>query len=181
MSDISVTFDPVETAEWLGIAWDPSRHRLIPESDFIKWARKRFNRPSLFEYEHIEEGSVVLADWVYPGKVMQELECYRLDVPGDGRPDREYMEARMVTADVGAKRMRDGLRDMHKTRRLLMEEARDQQLDRAKWLRSKGMEIEAKLFTMGAPSWAPGTAERVGRWREELNRLARNKVYSTPE
>lgn len=176
-SGIDISFDPVMTAAHFDLTIDRRKHRVLRDSSFVRWARKRFRRPTLFEYQHLEEGSTVLADWVVKGKVAQELEVYDLE-NGGKRPDEAYMVQRMVSAREGAKRMRKGFNDLHALRREMMIQAKDQQKDRARYLRKHGMAMEAKLLEMSGPSWCPGREGRIQQWREELLRAASERVIS---
>lgn len=174
--DIQVVYDPIWEACANGLQMDGSRHRILPDGDFILWMRRHYQRPSLFEYEHLETGNLVLADWIYPPSYAQELESYA----PDNRPTREYFDARMVTAQAVVDRAKSNLRRMASLKKQLAEAREDTRKSAASRLRKLGMEYQALQMEMGM---TPVQSEMedpdgFGQVREDLNRLQAGRVYS---
>jgi hypothetical protein len=171
-----VVFDPVWEACANGLQMDGSRHRILPDGDFILWVRRHYQRPSLFEYEHLETGTLVLADWIYPPMFAQELESY----PPRNRPSREYLDARLVTAEQMVNRVKRNLRKSADLKQQIKEARHDTRMAAASRLKKAGLELEALRMEMGA---TPVQAEMedpegFGVLHENLKRIKAGRIYS---
>lgn len=171
-----VVFDPVAEACANGLQMDASRHRILPDGDFILWARRHYRRQSLFEYEHLETGNIVLADWIYPPQFAQELESYP---PGE-RPSRAYLDARLVTADKMVERVKSNLRKSADLKRQIAEARADTRKTAAHRFRKLGMDLEAVRMEMGA---TPVQAEMedpegFGALKDNITRIQKGRVYT---
>lgn len=176
-ADVTVVQDLGEVARWAGIAMDARRHRVLPDGDFILWARRRFSRPTLFEYEHLESGNLVLADWIIKGQVAQELEVYA----PDDRPDPAYLEERMVPAQEMAERALEKIRKVKEMRESLRREIHEGNLDKADFLRRRGAELSATILELGGRPWGDDTpGDDVDEWKSELVSMASGRVISLP-
>lgn len=86
---IEILWDPRWEASLDALGFEPGRHRIVEGGEWIRSARRAANRDDLFIYRHMEEGTWVLAAWLFPplsvegeGGVAQELKV----LPGP--PDR---------------------------------------------------------------------------------------------
>lgn len=174
--DIEIVYDPVAEAFSEGLEIHASRHRVMPAGDFILWARRTYNRNSLFEYHHLETDEVVLCDWLVRGKVAQELTSY----PGGCRPTRQFMDARVVLCRESAESMKRMLNKRAKERQRLRDETTLQRLDQARHYRHKGMDEVAKGLQLGSTEYV-GTeegGESLAKSKEDLVALARNRIIT---
>lgn len=174
--DIEIVYDPVAEAFGEGLEIHASRHRVMPAGDFILWARRTYNRPSLFEYHHLETDEVVLCDWLVRGKVAQELTSYACGC----RPTRAFMDSRVVLCQESADSIRRMMKRKAEERQRLRNETTLQRLDQARHYRLKGMDEVARGLQMGSTDYV-GTeegGEALAQSKEELVALARNRVIT---
>lgn len=174
--DIEIIYDPVAEAFGEGLEIHASRHRIMAEGDFILWARRNYDRPTLFEYHHLETDQVVLCDWLVRGKVAQELTSYE----GGCRPSRSFMDARVVLCRESADSMKRMLNKRAKERQRLRDETALQRLDQAKHYHRKGMDQVAQGLQNGSSEYV-GTeegGEALAQSKEHLVSLARNRVIT---
>ena len=174
--DIEIVYDPVAEAFGEGLEIHASRHRVMPDGDFILWARRTYDRSSLFEYHHLETDEVVLCDWLVRGKVAQELTSY----PGGCRPSRQFMDARVVLCRESAESMKRMLNNRAKERQRLRDETNLQRLDQARHYRLKGMDEVAKNLQSGSSEYV-GTeegGEALAESKETLVNLTRHRIIT---
>ena len=174
--EFEIIYDPIVEACANGLQIDASRHRILPDGDFILWMRRHYKRASLFEYEHLETGNLVLADWIYPPKFAQELDSY----PAHQRPDREYLDFRMVSAEVTAERAKKRLRDTADFKRQVAEARHETRKSAAAQYRKMGLDREAKQMASGgmAISSEFEDPEGHGKLREDMNRIAKGRIIT---
>ena len=171
-----IVYDPIAEACFNGLQLDGSRHRVLPDNDFILWMRRHYGRKYLFEYEHLETGNLVLAEWIYPPVYAQELESYQ----PDNRPDRVYLDARMVTVDKMVERAKKNLRKAADLKREICEARDDVRKRASSRFRKLGMELQAVNMEMGmTPVQAEmEDPEGFGQVTEDFQRMARGrKIY----
>ena len=174
--DIEIIYDPVAEAFGEGLEIHASRHRVMPAGDFILWARRIYDRPSLFEYHHLETDQVVLCDWLVRGKVAQELTSY----DGGCRPTRSFMDARVVLCRESADSIRRMMKRKAEERQRLRDETTLQRLDQARHYRLKGMDEVARNLESGSSEYV-GTeegGEALAQSKEALVDLTRNRVIT---
>lgn len=171
-----IVYDPIAEACANGLQMDASKHRILPDGDFILWVRRHYKRSTLFEYEHLETGNLVLADWIYAPHFAQELDAY----PPEERPDRTYLDHRLVSVEVTARRAKERLRKAADLKRQIAEARHDTRKNAASYYRKLGMELEATRMAMGAmPVQAEmENPESHGQMKEDLARLARGRVIT---
>lgn len=174
--DIEIVYDPVAEAFGEGLEIHASRHRIMADGDFILWARRTYNRSSLFEYHHLETDQVVLCDWLVRGKVAQELTSY----DGGCRPSRSFMDARVVLCQESADSIRRMMKRKAEERQRIRNETMLQRLDQAKHYRLKGMDQVAKGLQDGSTEFV-GTeegGEALAKTKEDLVALSRNRIIT---
>ena len=171
-----IVYDPIAEACFNGLQLDGERHRILPDNDFILWMRRHYGRKYLFEYEHLETGNIVLAEWIYPRVYAQELESY---APGE-RPDRGYLDARMVTADKMIERAKKNLRKAADLKREIYEARADTRKRASSRFKKMGMDLQALQMEMGAmPVQAEmEDPEGFGKMTEDFKRMTAGRIYS---
>jgi hypothetical protein len=175
--DIEIIYDPVEEAHREGLVIDATRHRVMPDSEFVLWAKRHYKRPTLFEYHHLESDNIVLCDWLIRGKVAQELEAY----PHDQRPDRAFMDMRVVLCDKSADSIRRKMRRAAESRQEARDEAAEERQNAARHLKHLGLEAESRAMAIGQSSFM-GTKEggqNLAMAKEELANLTRNRIITS--
>ena len=175
--DIEIIYDPVAEAHHEGLVLDANRHRVMPDSEFVLWLRRHYKRPTLFEYHHLESDNIVLCDWLIRGKVAQELEAY----PHDQRPDRAFLDVRIVLCKDSADAIRRKMRMKAEKRQAERDEAMEERKNAAKHLKFLGLERESKAMAAGITSFV-GTkegGENLAQSKEELANLARGRIITS--
>ncbi len=138
-----------------GLAMEADRHRIMPDGDWIRWARKTFGKPDLFVYHHLEHDTFVLAEWlVRPTEAARPvcMELETMDEPPDRRPgqlSREYLEMRFVTSGDMVERMRKSMREMQWLKRESKVRRGAARREAVRQLRKKGLEMEAMCIEKG--------------------------------
>lgn len=174
--DIEIVYDPVAEAHHEGLVIDATRHRVMPDGEFVLWAKRHYKRPTLFEYHHLESDNIVLCDWLIRGKVAQELEAY----PHDERPSRGFMDARIVLCDKGAEAIRKKMRRAAEERQAIRDEAMEERKNSAQHLKHLGLEAEARAMASGQSSFV-GTregGEALAQSKEDLANLVRGRIIT---
>jgi len=174
--DIEMIYDPVAEAHHEGLVIDASRHRIMADGDFILWARRHYKRPTLFEYHHLESDNIVLCDWLIRGKVAQELEAYTYG----NRPDRAFLDLRVVLCDKSAESIRKKMRRSAEERQRLRDEAMAERQDVVKRLKRQGLDLEAQRMQTGASPFV-GKAqggEELAAMTEDLVNMARGRIIT---
>jgi hypothetical protein len=174
--DIEMIYDPVAEAHAEGLTIDASRHRIMADNDFVLWLRRHYKRPTLFEYHHLETDNLVLCDWLIKGKVAQELEAY----PHDQRPNRAFLDMRIVLCDKSADAMRRKMRRAAEERQAIRDEAMAKRQNSAKHLKHLGLEAESRAMASGESSFI-GTREggqSLAMAKEELANLTRGRIIT---
>jgi hypothetical protein len=175
--DIEMIYDPVAEAHAEGLVIDASRHRIMADGDFILWARRHYKRPTLFEYHHLESDNIVLCDWLIRGRVAQELEAYEYG----NRPDRAFLDARIVLCDKAAESIRRKMKRKAEERQRIRDEAMAERQDTARYLMRQGLGAEAKAMAMGYShftSKAEG-GEELAAMKEDLVRSASGRIITS--
>lgn len=174
--DIEMIYDPVAEAHAEGLTIDASRHRIMPDNDFILWARRYYKRPTLFEYHHLETDNIVLCDWLIRGRVAQELEAYTYG----NRPDRDFLDMRIVLCDKSAASIERKMRNAAYEKQRLREDALTERNETVKRLRRKGMEQAANLMDSGQSGFAGQEqgGEELAALKEDLVRMARGRIIT---
>ena len=174
--DIEMIYDPVAEAHHEGLVIDASRHRIMADGDFILWARRHYKRPTLFEYHHLESDNIVLCDWLIRGRVAQELEAYEYG----NRPDRAFLDARIVLCDKSAEAIRRKMKNKAEERQRLRDEAMAERQDTAKQLKRQGLEFEAQRMATGQSPFVGKEqgGEELAAFKEDLVRMARGRIIT---
>ena len=138
-----------------GLAMESDRHRIMPDGDWIRWARRTFRKPDLFVYHHLEHDTFVLAEWLLrPSETVRPvcMELETMDEPPDRRPSqlsREYLEMRFVTSGDMVDRMRRNMREMQWLKKAAKEQRGSARREAVRQLRRKGLEMEAMCIEKG--------------------------------
>jgi hypothetical protein len=172
--DIEMIYDPVAEAHAEGLTIDASRHRIMPDSDFILWARRHYKRPTLFEYHHLETDNIVLCDWLIRGRVAQELEAYEYG----NRPNRQFLDGRIVLCQEAADSIRRMMRRKSDARAREREEALAQRTDVAKHYKQKGYDDIA--HSINSQAYVPQSqgGEEMGQMVEDLRKVASGRIIT---
>jgi hypothetical protein len=172
--DIEMVFDPVQAAYegGRGIVFDPAIH-VVVENRAIQDLRRDARNPRLCLIRNLETGTWVLGSWFYvpdflrdrvpeapggehgPG-LFVEIRAYP-EAPQWGFPDRETLLLAFRDPDA----VRDSVVSRIRRRRQEQEAQRiargQERHDTARWLRRKGLELEAHWMETGrtpfAASW----------------------------
>ena len=149
----------------------------MPDSDWIKWARREFKAPDLFLYHHKAEKTVVLAEWVVKPTHCLELWAFEVS-PTREPPSREWMQNLLAPAQAHREKVRKAITERQQRERALRQDSKEQQERVATHLWKKGREAAAVGVMMAGPAYvgrAEGGAEQEALERE-LKGLANGRV-----
>ena len=98
MTDIEIMYDPRAHAAGSGLVLGED-HEILPDTDWILWARRFSGVNDLFVYFHKLQGTFVLAKWLYHPErdgvgIVMELEAFNAP-PNWYPPTREWMRDRL--------------------------------------------------------------------------------------
>ena len=83
--EFEVTYDPIEDAVESGLLINDD-HELLPDGEWIRFARRVTKHPELFIYRHKLTGNFVLAGWIYNEKehgIAVATELHTMETPPD--------------------------------------------------------------------------------------------------
>ena len=146
MSEIEILFDHREHAAELGIVLS-EEHEILPDSEWVLWARRFSGIKDLFVYFHKIQGTFVLSKWLYHPKIdgigiLLELEAFPTP-PNWHPPTQDWVRNRLQPADQMAKLMRKSIRQRKtdKRRQELDDHAEKNRV--ADWMQKKTGDSEA--------------------------------------
>lgn len=179
--DIQVVFDPRLYAASKGLAFDPEFHELLPDGNWVRWARRVSEMETLFVYRHRVTGSYVLASWLFEptertgrGGVCIELETKEIHPDEDAEDwDYTFLQMRLRPVEEQSRNFKEKLRALNHKEREQKRERGEGRQTAAKWLRSKGMDCIAKDIENGSPFDAAVDEESIAM-EEDLMRMVRS-------
>ena len=151
---IEIVHEAVELEILGGLLMDERHHR-IPDGEFVRWLNRILGRDDFFVYHHLEHGSFVLAQmrWKDP-RVCVELDAELFDRPPDQMMDsierEEFWKMRYCSIAESKKRMRKMLQEKRYEEKQARHESALSRRDVSKWLKRKGMDLEADQMERGA-------------------------------
>lgn len=171
--DIEITFDAKYEAACAGLAMYED-HEIMPDGDWIRFARRVTGIPELFMYHHKRTGNYVFAKWLFKPDVCLELECF--DTPPDrgGWMSASELKARCSPVDDTVRSMKDKMRLGVSQRKHEYEENELQKKEAIKMLYKQGNDVEARNIATGKTPWigaAKGGAS-YARTCETLRQMA---------
>ena len=152
MSDIEIGFDPKWEAACAGLAMGPD-HEIMPDGEWIRFARRVTRIPELFMYHHRRTGNFVLAKWLFKPDVCLELEAFPVAPDRGGWMSADELIARCRPLDDTVRAMKDKMKHARSQR---LSEKNDDALQRAeaaKMLRRSGNDQEAYKIENGMTPW----------------------------
>ena len=121
MTQIEITFDPKWEAACAGLAMDQD-HEVMPDGDWIRFARRVTGIPELFVYFHRRTENFVLAKWLFKPDVCLELEAFPVAPDRGGWMSAEELKARCSPVDDTVRAMKDKMRQAASERRSMMQD-----------------------------------------------------------
>lgn len=178
-SEIEIIFDAKAHAAELGIVLSKD-HEILPDSEWILWARRFSGIDDLFVYHHKLAGTFVLSKWIYHPKkdgvgILMELEAF--DSPPNWHPPtQEWMRERLRPAQEIAESMKKGIRDRAKAKRQLERESIEEKHKVADWLKRDGEE-EASM-SLRNKKWVNNENAEFGEFKQDLLNSAKGRIVT---
>tara|TARA_R100000951_G_scaffold16416_2_gene12944 strand:- start:34356 stop:34901 length:546 start_codon:yes stop_codon:yes gene_type:complete len=177
--DMEITFDPRAHALGSGIQLN-EHHQLMPDSEWILWARRETGIEDLFQYYHKQSNTFVLAKWIYhPEKdgigILMELEAF--DQPLDWNPPtKDWLRDRLRPAAEIAKTVRRGIRDTAKAKQRAKRDGVEEKHRVADWLKRQGKEDAAS--SLRQRQWSNNASPEFESFTEDLQNSAKGRIVT---
>ena len=174
MTQMEITFDPKWEAACAGLAMDED-HEVLPDGDWIRFARRVTGIPELFVYRHRRTENFVLAKWLFRPDVCLELEAFPVAPDRGGWMSAEELKARCSPVDDTVRAMKDRMRVAASQRRSMMQDHAVEKMDAVRRLRNRGHDRVAHGIETGAQPWAGESrgGESYRRTCETLKSIAK--------
>ena len=180
MSEIEIIYDPRAHAAGMGLTLDEN-HEILPDSEWILWARRFSGIDDLFVYRHKQAESFVFSKWMYHPErdgvgIVMELEAFPFP-PNWHPPTQEWVRNRLRPAQEMTKAMRRGIRDRAKAKKAAERQDIEEKHRIADWLgKSTGDEIASNSFR--AKKWTGKKTAESEEFKQDLLKSARGRVIT---
>jgi hypothetical protein len=174
--DIEMVFDPRQHAAEAHLTLD-WRHEVLPDGEWIRWARRLLERDDLFVYRHRENGTYMLCNWLFREPDIAN-EVHQLP----GHPDRgPHFSARFLKAvarpfDELAREIAAGIRERRANENALKAESRGEQIETANHYRVRGQEDIATGIMSSSYVGEREGGESLAQMKAELAAAAKPKI-----
>lgn len=152
MSEIEIVFDPKWEAACAGLAMNQD-HELLPDGDWIRFARRVTGIQDLFMYWHRRTEKFVLAKWLFKPDVCLELEVFDVAPDRGGWMSAEQLKNRCVPVYETQKAITDKMRKAASDRKSMMEDHVHEKTNAIKSMRRRGQDREAFMVENGYTPW----------------------------
>jgi hypothetical protein len=152
MTEIEITFDPKYEAACAGLAMY-GEHEIMPDGDWIRFARRVTGIPELFVYFHRRTENFVLAKWLFKPDVCLELESFPVAPDRGGWMSAEELKARCKPVDDTVRAMKDKMRQASSERKTMMDDHAYEKRATVKRLKNRGYDRTAHGIETGAQPW----------------------------
>lgn len=152
MTEIEITFDPKYEAACAGLAMY-GEHEIMPDGDWIRFARRVTGIPELFVYFHRRTENFVLAKWLFKPDVCLELESFPVAPDRGGWMSAEELKARCKPVDDTVRAMKDKMRQASSERKTMMDDHAYEKRAAVKRLKNRGYDRTAHGIETGAQPW----------------------------
>jgi hypothetical protein len=169
MTEIEITFDPKYEAACAGLAMDQD-HEVLPDSDWIRFARRVTGIPELFVYFHRRTENFVLAKWLFKPDVCLELESFAVAPDPGGWMSADELKARCKPVDDTVRAIKDKMRQASSERRTMMDDHAHEKRATVKRLKNRGHDRAAHGIETGAQPWV-GEAKGGESYRKTCEML----------
>ena len=179
MTDIEIIFDPKGHAANYGLVLG-EEHQVLPEGEWLLWARRFTGIDDLFVYYHKITGKFVLSKWIYhPDKdgvgIMLELEAF--DEPLDWNPPgQKWLRDRVRPSQEMSKSMRNSIQDRARAAKFHERDGIEEKHRTADWLHRQGHETTAAAFRQR--KWSKDESPEFESFTEDLHNSAKGRVIT---
>ncbi len=180
MTEIEIMFDPRAHAAGMGLTLGED-HEILPDSEWILWARRFSGIEDLFVYHHKVAGTFVLAKWLYHPErdgvgIVMELEAFPTP-PNWHPPTQQWLRDRLQPADFMAERMRNGIRDRVKAKQKMERDNIEEKHRIADWMeRSTGDANAATSFRQ--KKWSNNQTAEAVQFKQDLMNSAKGRTVT---
>ena len=179
LTDIEITFDARAHAAENGMILGED-HEVLPDGEWIRWARRFSGIDDLFVYRHKIQQTFVVAKWIYhPDKdgigIVLELEAF--DQPLDWNPpSQEWVRNRLQPAQAMADSMRKGIRDRAKAKAFKDRDGVLEKHSTADWLDRQGHSDAAQMTRQR--KWSKDESPEFESFTQDLQNSAKGRIVT---
>ena len=172
--ELEITFDPKWEAACAGLAMGED-HEVLPDGEWIRFARRVTGIQDLFVYYHRRVGTWVLAKWLFKPDVCLELESFQVAPDRGGWMSAEELRARCKPVDETVKAMQDRMKRAASERRSMMQDHAYEKASVVKKLKNQGKDRLAYQIENGYTPWVGESkgGEAYRQTCEMLNNIAK--------
>jgi hypothetical protein len=180
MKNIEITFDARAHAAGMGLVLGED-HEILPDSDWILWARRFSGIEDLFVYHHKSAGTFVLSKWIYHPErdgvgIVMELEAFP-SPPNWHPPTQDWVRNRLRPAQEIAESMKRGIRDRANSKRRIARDNIEEKHRVADWVgRSTGNDAIAQ--SIRSKKWNNNETAETVEFKKDLMNSAKGRIIT---
>ena len=179
MTDIEIIFDPVGHASTVGMTVNENVE-ILPDSDWVMWARRFSGVKDLFVYRHKITQKFVLSKWIYDPKedgvgIIMELEAF--DYPPNWfPPSQDWVRDRMRPSQEISEGMKRGMRDTARSQYRAKREQIEEKHQVADWVKKQGNEEASEAIRQR--KWSDQRSPEFESFKEDLQNSAKGRIIT---
>jgi len=180
LSEIEITFDARAHAAGMGLVLGED-HEILPDSEWVLWARRFSGIDDLFVYHHKIAETFVLSKWIYHPKrdgigIVMELEAFPTP-PNWHPPTQDWLRNRLRPAQEMAESMKKGIRDRAKAKRSMERDNIEEKHRVADWVgRTTGDQAAAN--SLRSKKWSGTETAETEEFKKDLMNSAKGRIIT---
>jgi hypothetical protein len=160
-----------------GLVMDEDHH-VLPDGEWIRWARRVTDIPELFVYLHRFHQTFVLAAWKHKGQ-RRCVELHSQEDNFDSAPlDRNFLELLCMPVDEKMVRMKRKANEARMERQAGANESSEEKMDMLKWTKQKGLDESHRNLATAPFVGARQGGETLESTKDALKDMTSGKIYS---
>tara|TARA_R100001510_G_scaffold51241_1_gene50889 strand:- start:2922 stop:3398 length:477 start_codon:yes stop_codon:yes gene_type:complete len=154
------------------------RHHVLPDGEWIQWARREVGIPELFVYYHREQDSFVFAAW--RNKTQRRcVELHVQDVHFDSKPlNRNFLELLCMPIDEKMARMKRKSREARSERHAGALESAEEKKDMLRWTKRRNLEESNRNLAVSPFVGGRQGGDTLESTKDALKDMTSGKIYS---
>jgi len=181
--EMEIVYDPIAAAVESGLLINEN-HELLPDGEWIRFARRVTKHPELFIYRHKLTGKFVLAGWVYDPKewgIGVATELHTMDIPPDrgGWMDTDWLIRRCRPFHEQAAAVRDRIKKAASIKDSMRNDSLEKRQETAAYYRRMGDIEMAAMIESGPYVGDQQGGESLEQLKEELTSMASGRIITS--
>ena len=179
MSNIEIVFDPRQHAAEQSMVLGED-HELLPDGEWIQWARRFSGIDDLFVYRHKKTGNFVFSKWIYHPErdgigIVMELEAFP-HPPDWFPPTQEWVRNRLRPSQEISESIKRGIRDRARNQYNAKRDSIEEKHRVADWMKGQGNEESAHMIRQRR--WSAEESPEFEEFKTDLNNTAKGRVIT---